>query len=139
MSSDLWANIHKVLGLIQPFDNFPGFPHKKFLQNIMIKYCPNCEPERITQVLSFNTFTGIYKHFGSYHMFIYILQNCNLSDVYALTKGLYWHRFEGKLGEVIREKSVNAEYSARPKKQQGHYLPMRSVVTTSIFGTHNGN
>jgi len=32
-----WAGIHKAPGLISPYDHFPGFPHKRFLWNMMVR------------------------------------------------------------------------------------------------------
>jgi len=31
------ASIHKVPGMIPPYDHFPGFPHKRFLLNMVIR------------------------------------------------------------------------------------------------------
>ncbi|KAG4087273.1 hypothetical protein H8356DRAFT_1350665 [Neocallimastix lanati (nom. inval.)] len=71
------------------------------------KYCPNCEPERVAQVLSsqsiYEGIPGLWV--CTYHVSIYILLNCNLSDVDAFAQrslGYTGSRFKREVRNLAR-------------------------------------
>ncbi|KAG4090300.1 hypothetical protein H8356DRAFT_1431295 [Neocallimastix lanati (nom. inval.)] len=72
LNSIPWASIYKAPGSIPSYDPYPGF-YGTWWPGLQTGYCPNCG----------------YILLGD----VDILLNCNLSDVYAITKraSTYFH------------------------------------------------
>ncbi|KAG4102154.1 hypothetical protein H8356DRAFT_1421327 [Neocallimastix lanati (nom. inval.)] len=106
------ASIHKAPGSILLYDHFPGFPHKRFLWNLMVRVTEGCASTHLgTYYVSMDIYSTKFQSF------------CRVVYAFALRELIRIKM--GKLGEVFREKAKTFSRDI--------FCLYISVVTTSIF------